>query len=366
MSQKNRSAFKDVLTGVFMLSVLSLLVYFTIVISGVDVLRGRERVQLTAHFEEVGGLKDHDAVMFRGTKVGTVEKIELVDGGLDVRLDVDKAVVLRRNCSACVCSLSLLGGNVLQLDEGDGEIIDLDANLIIPGERPIDWMRDLARITANLERFTSSKELNEILVSLKTTSTNVAEIVARVERGEGTLGKLLSKDTKIYDDAETVIANASEITARVKNGEGALGKLLGSDAKIYNDLEAVVANASEITARIKNGEGTLGKLASADAALYDEFRNAVTSFRTACENFNLGEAGGDIKELAAGAKRVLASIEEVSKGLNDGTSTLGRLMREDGIYKEVEGLVLDARQVLDNYRDTTPISTFSSLATGAL
>jgi hypothetical protein len=36
------------------------------------------------------------------------------------------------------------------------------------------------------------------------------------------------------------------------------------------------------------------------------------------------------------------------------------------MYREVEGLVRDIRQMVDNYRDTTPISTFSSLATGAL
>ena len=41
-------------------------------------------------------------------------------------------------------------------------------------------------------------------------------------------------------------------------------------------------------------------------------------------------------------------------------------VRIDGaLYKEVDGLVRDIRQVIDNYRDTTPISTFTSLATGA-
>ena len=35
------------------------------------------------------------------------------------------------------------------------------------------------------------------------------------------------------------------------------------------------------------------------------------------------------------------------------------------MYDELQGLIKDVRQVLDNYRDTTPISTFTSLATGA-
>ena len=36
------------------------------------------------------------------------------------------------------------------------------------------------------------------------------------------------------------------------------------------------------------------------------------------------------------------------------------------MYDELNALIKDCRQVLDNYRDTTPIATFTSLATGAL
>ena len=56
----------------------------------------------------------------------------------------------------------------------------------------------------------------------------------------------------------------------------------------------------------------------------------------------------------------------MSERIADGEGTLGRLSADDALYKELEGLLRDARQVLDNYRDTTPITTFTSLATGAL
>ena len=72
MSRKRNDAFAEATVGVFMIAVLSLLVYFTIVISGVDVLMGREKVTALVSFDSVGGLKDHDSVMYRGTKVGAV------------------------------------------------------------------------------------------------------------------------------------------------------------------------------------------------------------------------------------------------------------------------------------------------------
>ena len=52
--------------------------------------------------------------------------------------------------------------------------------------------------------------------------------------------------------------------------------------------------------------------------------------------------------------------------LEKGEGTLGKLANESGLYNEVEGLIKDCRQIIDNYRDTTPIATFSSLLTGAL
>ena len=45
---------------------------------------------------------------------------------------------------------------------------------------------------------------------------------------------------------------------------------------------------------------------------------------------------------------------------------LRKLMTDDELHREVQGLVKDVRQVIDNYRDTTPISTFGSLIMGGL
>ena len=44
MSRKRNDGFSEAIVGLFMIAVLALLVYFTIVISGVDVLQGREKV----------------------------------------------------------------------------------------------------------------------------------------------------------------------------------------------------------------------------------------------------------------------------------------------------------------------------------
>ena len=326
MSRRQSHAFSDLITGIFMLTVLALLAYFTIVISGVDLVRGKERVKATVAFKQVGGLKDHDAVMYRGTKVGTVEKITLVEDGLKVLLDIDKSVKIRKGYEITVCALTMLGGNYLQIDEGDGEEIDYLTTELV-GNPPIDWMRDVAQISANIKKFTESQELKETMDSVRSITAKANAIVTRVEAGEGMAGRLLSGDDKLYNDVSSAVVEAKE----------------------------AFAHANSITARFD------------DEKLVQELRDGIVAFKKACESMDFGDSvKGDVKEVSESAKRLLASLNEMVDRAKSGEGTIGRLMKEDGMYNEVEGLILDVRQVLDNYRDTTPISTFSSLATGAL
>ena len=74
----------------------------------------------------------------------------------------------------------------------------------------------------------------------------------------------------------------------------------------------------------------------------------------------------EVAEIMEGAKDLVANLTEVSEKLKNGEGTLGKLTSESAMYDELQGLIKDVRQVLDNYRDTTPISTFGSLIMGGL
>ena len=345
--RRKGDAFSEVVTGVFMLAVLSLLVYFTIVISGVDIFLGREYVRVTIAFDGVGGLKDHDNVMYRGTKVGTVDHVRLTETNLVAVVDVDKGVVLRTGYRAYVQSMSLLGGNHLVLEEGFGEPIELAHAPMLHGETPTDWMRDVAQIARNLSSATSGEELRTIVTNLAVVSEKVRLVSERLEAGEGILGRLMSKDDGgLYEDLRGTMSNARDASS---------------------DLKTTLANASVVSDRLVKGEGPLGKLLSPDETALEDLKDAIASFRRTCDSLNMGE---DLKtgvtNAVAGANRLVDSLNVVADRLKSGEGTLGRLATAETLYKEVEGLVRDARQVLDNFRDTTPITTFSSLATGAL
>lgn len=388
--KKNSDVFSEVVVGVFMVAVLALLVYFTVVISGVDVLFGREKALARIAFTDVGGLKERDNVIYRGMKVGIVEKIELAPTNVMVTVLVDRDVVLRETCQASVSALSLLGGNYLLLEEGAGAVQPL-ATTVFRGDPPIDWVRDLGKIAGSLNEVLNDGSFRSIVSNFEATAENVNKIVARVERGEGTAGRLLSRDDTVYQDLREAVAgakravgdaektfdgarktfdHAAAVAERLDRGEGTLGRLLSKDDAVYADLKQTLANAAAISARIERGEGTLGRLTAKDDALWGDLTNAVANVRAATAKLKSGEGllGRVFNDaaLADDAAKLVANLRTVSERLEKGEGTLGRLMTERELYDEVNAAIKDVRQIIDNYRDTTPITTFGALATGAL
>ena len=355
MKRKRSDVFAETMVGVFMTAVLALLAYFTIVISGVDILSGHSKVPVAVEFTDVGGLKDRDSVMYRGMKVGVIDAINLDGKTVKMVALVDDNVVLREKYRISVASFSLLGGNYLLLEEGVGKPLPLEGT-VFRGEPPMDWMRDLGRIANSVSQITSGGELRDIVTNVQTVAARLSQVVSRVERGEGTVGKLLSADDTVYQDikeavsaAKTAVASVNDtftsaktIAARIERGEGTVGKLLSSDETVYRDLKDSLENIRTVTARIKGGNGLLMKLADDEKLAAD--------------------ATALVERLSAAS----ADLAAVASRLQKGEGTLGKLSSDAKLYDEVTALIKDIRQVVDNYRDTTPISSFGSLIGGAL
>ena len=339
MKNRKSEAFTQGVVGVFMLTVLLLMGYFTIVISGVDVLSGRHRVPVRVAFSQVGGLKDRDNVMYRGTKVGVVERVEVTPSNLVVTARIDSNVILREGYSATVCSLSMLGGTYLRLDEGEGESLDLETTLF-RGVTPTDWMEDLRQIASTVNGFVSGPEIGVIVTNAVEASEKAREFAEDAKR--------MADDVKAFIDKANHFADkAVAVADRVERGEGMVGKLLSSDDTVYDDFKETMANAKEISAKVNRDK------------MFDDLEAGIAAFRKAAEEV-------DAKGMSEKGAALLADLGVVAERLKNGEGTLGRLSNDTELYDEVKGLMKDVREVVDNYRDTTPISTFTSLATGAL
>lgn len=124
-----------------------------------------------------------------------------------------------------------------------------------------------------------------------------------------------------------LIADAAALVNSVKKGF--------VEGKIVENLTDAAEQAKTITTRLSTGKGTMGKLLSEDDTLYN-----------------------DVAASAASLKNITASIEK-------GEGIAGRLVKDDKLSREVEGVVKDARAAIDDFRESTPVVTFSSIFFGA-
>ena len=396
---------KDILTGIFLLAIVGLLAFFTIVISGVDMIRGRNTCARYVRFMDVGALKEQDPVYVRGLKVGSVQSLELLPNAVQVKLILDQQVTLRKDYKVTVGKTSMLGGTCVQITEGNDDEV-LPADFPLEGLTPPDMMADLGELVKGLREAINPDELRQTISNIQKASADIAVLTERVQRGEGMVGKLLSDDNSAYEDLsagldnfraitedlrtgkgllgkliseedntyaelQSAIANLNKVTEGLANGQGLLGKLMREEDNTYAELKSTISNLNTVTDGLVNGKGFLGKLIREDDSTYADLKAALENVRMVTEKLNDPKSGfgrllSQDSTLVADLEASAASIRTITAKLENGEGTLGRLVNDDGVAVEMEAAIKDVRQIIDNMRDTAPITTFTSLFFGGL
>jgi phospholipid/cholesterol/gamma-HCH transport system substrate-binding protein len=116
-----RSPFRDLIVGIFVLVGLASIGYLSIQMGGLY-YSGPSGFKLIATFDEVGDLKPRAAVVIAGVKVGQVVSIQL-DPILRARceLDIDPSLGLDVETSASIMTAGLLGEKFVALEPGGSD-----------------------------------------------------------------------------------------------------------------------------------------------------------------------------------------------------------------------------------------------------
>lgn len=318
----------EVTVGAFLFLVLFALGFFTIVLSTENWFT--EKYHYEVVFENVSGLSEGDSVAVRGLKVGLVQRLWLEADGVHARASLEKPLDLREDYEVTILASSVLGGRYMLFDEGTPGAPQVAKEAVLRGTMPVDLMEEAGRIVRRIEEALVE---GGILDNLEATMVEFRSLTTKLNAGEGTLGRLLT-DRKVYDDLESTVAGLRRISEGLEAGEGTLGKLLTDDG-LYTNITATAENLRALSDRLEEGKGTIGKLLSEDETLYHDLKEAV------------------------------ASLRDLSGRLNSGEGTLGRLMSDDELYEEAKLLLNDIRAAVDDFRETAPLTSFSSIFFGA-
>src|SRR6185503_2480383 len=103
---------------------------------------------------------------------------------------------------------------------------------------------------------------NDILVQFNTVGKQLQELMDNINKGQGTVGKLLHDDA-LYVNLNRTVVEFQDIAGRVGKGTGTIAKLL-NDPRLYDDFRGVTNDFKGIVADVRAGKGTLGKLMTDD------------------------------------------------------------------------------------------------------
>ena len=318
------------MVGFFVLMIFVMLAYFTIILSGEVIFRPKYMIEVV--FKKVMGLRDGDHVGSKGMSIGKIERLELLEDGVHVYAALDVDIKIREGYRVTIVPVSILGGRYMDVDAGPDDGAVLPGDMVFRGDSPYDLMADASEL---INQFKQEFVTGGIIKNLQVASVGLRRIVERVESGRGAVGRLFSEDDTLYEALSSTMSSLKAITERVEQGQGVLGKLVSADDALYQDLQAMIASLKNVAARLEVGEGTIGRLLSKDDALYQDLAASVKSLREITGKIERGEGG------------------------------LGKLMSDDSLYNEIETAVGEARATMDDFRESSPIVTFTSIFFGA-
>lgn len=156
---------------------------------------------LSTRFSNVSGLQVGNSVRFSGINIGTVDRITIInDTTIQVKMLIKEDVrkFIKVDSEARIGSEGIIGDKVVSISNGAANSKSITDNQLIDSNEPV--------------------EMDEIMQSLEVTAGNAAiaseeitQILYKINKGEGTLGRLIN-DEDIANNLDKTIGNLKQGT----------------------------------------------------------------------------------------------------------------------------------------------------------
>ena len=262
----------------------------------------------------LSGLTKGSTVEILGTKAGEVRDIVINPSEkmhADVRLDREMAVFVRSDSKATIRrTFGIAGDAYLEITRGFG--------------KPLDW--EFAVINAVSDR-KPTDTVGEMIDEIREKVFPVIDDAQKAIQAFLTVAEELQDPDK---GVQQLLASMNSIADRIDRGEGTIGRLLTEDT-LVRDLESLIARLDAETGRL--------------GPILDDLEATMQSVALFSTEFN--PETGDIAEITRRLKAALASVEKIMKDLSQTTPRLPEIVKNVGDTTEaLPVFVLQVQQVM--------------------
>src|SRR5216683_1054125 len=313
MAQRKQLTWTELRVGLFVLVGLFILAVGIFYVTGATFIGPKYR--LKTYLPEVSDLANGAPVRVDGVEVGNVESIKLVprtpgrvpekNKNIEVVMRIDRRFQgdILTDSTASLVTEGLLGNRVVNITRGFTGVPLKEGQEITGTEEKA--IREVVERRA------------DVLANLQALSDNAKDLLAGVQEGRGTLGKLVASD-ELYGKVNAAVDSVNIIMSDVRSQKGTLGKLL-YDPSLYDEAKKALSSGNAVLSDVREGKGTLGKLAT-DDALYNKLRETSSNLASATAK------------------------------LNENTTTVGKMFSDPQLYDNLTGLTGDLRLLIGDFR----------------
>jgi phospholipid/cholesterol/gamma-HCH transport system substrate-binding protein len=152
--------------------------------------------KLTTTFYNVSGLQVGGNVRFSGINVGTVDNIVIINDStvrVDMLIKKDVRQFIKTDCEAGIGSSGIIGDRILVITQGSGNAALAIDGQHIGSKEPVETDAIMAKLKVTAD-------------NTATISNQLAEIMEKINNGNGTLWKLIQDSTMASNINQTIIS----------------------------------------------------------------------------------------------------------------------------------------------------------------
>ena len=283
----------ETIVGIFVVASMAALLVMVLIVAQQEGLF-HEYVTYRTIFKNVSGLKSGSEVHLAGVTVGNVLNTAInPEGNIVVTFQVQKKYSdrIRVDSRSTIGFMGLLGDKSLDLTAGSLSEAPISPDGLVIAVEPLDITQLLARAAPSLE------ELQKVITNLVSLTDDLAEPGS---------------------DTRKILAEVRDIVAKINAGKGSMGKLV-NDPGLYRDTADAMAQVRKFVDGLEKGQGLIGTLLN-DPAFKDQAVKAMAEMQAAFANLNkttadLKAAAARLPDMAKKLESFLVNLDQAGKGL---------------------------------------------------
>jgi phospholipid/cholesterol/gamma-HCH transport system substrate-binding protein len=300
---------KELKTGIIFVFASAILIWGIMYLKGMELFK--HKMIVYAMYDRVNGLVVANNVAISGMKVGQVKDMYFSTknkGKIIAELYISEQYPIPANSVARINnSDNLIGGKYVEIVLGDSKEILKDGDTL------------KSYIEASL-----GESLNQQLGPLK---TKAEKLIGSIDTVATLIQEVLNKDTR--DNLAASISHIKDALSNLSHTTYYLDTLVGSQR---NHLANIIGNIESISQNLKNNN--------------EKINNIITNFSNISDSLAKAQIPQTIEQVNKAVKDIDLAVDKINKG----QGTLGMLLNDEKLYKEVEKAARDLNLLLEDIK----------------